>query len=779
MVAIENRIEEEEEDKEDVFKVSQSPVLLDDENADSYFMGTSSGRTLIDAFKHKVQETGRACAQIRPEAFFLSETSESSTPQPDGDVQFKAPPRLVSDQLINIFFQEWAPLFPVLHRPTFLTLYGEYVASPETMEDKKSLAQLNLVFAIAAQSSDSRDLAQEIESFEAQWQAALDSFLMDNSLAALQCLVLSQIYCIQKGDYSRLLQYRGLAISVSHRLGLHQSQKRFALGALTSETRKKVFWTLYTLDCFAAAQLGLPTQLKDDDVHCEYPVDADDEYVTEKGFMPTLPGEFTKLSSALALFRAARILAKVLKENYPTAASHEISFRKVAALADDLDAWSNNLPANLRLQFVQDKPSTNVISSRCPILSLTYHYIRSLIYRPVVCCSSTLGDKASLAIVALADSSKHIIQIVELLEERKLSFSFCVSKSELLTLSCFGLLFESLDLDQDGKLIKENQRQINNAVGILERISAPGISELRLISSSIALLVRSDGGRAPTLSRHNSEGNMTAPQDALRATQRQLKAIVSRFTSSARPKHGRNDASSEEISRRATFPALGHHLNQSQVSISSIRSEPTLLPGQSRSEPAMSPLSHRASVPTPTRNPRHKCASVPRQVPNLDYLSFGPEPHGFNTASEHPYPSNISAKTEVSPSDWERLLGSLDNGTTNIYDTIYGGPPPDALTDMPPITAAESQLLWAQHPDGLWNLTGGAYAEAQPPVAQSVLSFSDESLSSGPEDFSLEFPGGPGSVNGSEQYRGILIPELSPSCSSEMGLVGLDGAFGL
>jgi hypothetical protein len=82
--------------------------------------------------------------------------SVSSQAQQSRIISFKAPPRLVSDQLINIFFQEWAPLFPVLHRPTFLRLYEEYVANPDGMEDKKSLAQLNLVFSIAALSSEVR-----------------------------------------------------------------------------------------------------------------------------------------------------------------------------------------------------------------------------------------------------------------------------------------------------------------------------------------------------------------------------------------------------------------------------------------------------------------------------------------------------------------------------------------------------------------------------------------------------------------------------------------------
>jgi hypothetical protein len=123
-----------------------------------------------------------------------------------------------------------------------------------------------------------------------------------------------------------------------------------------------------TKTSFSAAQLGLPQLMKEEDVHCELPVDADDEYVTEKGFLPTLPGEYTKLSSALALFRLSRVLAKVLRENYPASPSHEISFRTISILSDELDAWLAGLAPHLKLQFVQDKPSTNVISSRSPLL---------------------------------------------------------------------------------------------------------------------------------------------------------------------------------------------------------------------------------------------------------------------------------------------------------------------------------------------------------------------------------------------------------------------------
>jgi len=108
--------------------------------------------------------------------------------------------------------------------------------------------------------------------------------------------------------------------------------------------------------------------MRDEDIDCEYPVDADDEYITEKGFMPTLPGEFTKLSSALALFKLARVLSKVLSDIHSAATSTELSFRTIAQLSDELDAWSEDLAPHLRLQFAADKPSTNIVSSRSPLL---------------------------------------------------------------------------------------------------------------------------------------------------------------------------------------------------------------------------------------------------------------------------------------------------------------------------------------------------------------------------------------------------------------------------
>ena len=136
-------------------------------------------------------------------------------------------------------------------------------------------------------------------------------------------------------------------------------------GALSNSKTQILILTIYS---FSAALLGLPMLMKDHDIHTEDPSDVDDENVTERGFQPILPGESTRLSSALALFRASRIMSRVLGEIYPAALSHELSLHRISALNDELDAWQCSLAPHLRLQFAQDKPSTSVTSSRSPLL---------------------------------------------------------------------------------------------------------------------------------------------------------------------------------------------------------------------------------------------------------------------------------------------------------------------------------------------------------------------------------------------------------------------------
>ncbi|KAF5026184.1 hypothetical protein F66182_1748 [Fusarium sp. NRRL 66182] len=746
--------------KEDTFRIQASPLLLGVENSDSYFMGASSGRTFIEAFKRKIQETGKPSTDFNPEAFLHIQGCKSLGPK-SPEQSLKAPPRLFSDRCVNVYFQEWAPLFPILHKPTFLHVYEEFVADPEKIKSNHKLAQLYLVFNIAGLSSEAPDYAQ-LATCEQQWQTALDAILMENTMNTLQCLSLALLYCTMRADYKRLQHYKGIAIGLSQRLGLHQSQKRFPFGALTIETRKKVFWTLYTLDCFSAAILGLPKLLKEEDIQAEYPCDTDDEYVTEKGFQPTLPGEYTRLSSALALFRATRILAKVLEKIYPASASYDISLQQMSALESELDAWYDQLPPHLRLNFVQDKPSTDVTGSRSPLLALAYYYIRTLIYRPAV--GSSLGSKAASALMSIGSSSKHIIQIIQLLEERGMTFSFCLNKTDVMVVCGMTLLYHSIDLKQDSKLMRDDERLVNAVIGILDRTMASGSLEFKRVANMLVTVTVDESAGSPM---HTSREVSIPPAPVSnRGSLPSGTASKSRKKSTTAHPFGQLPAAAasdsnlvdqQERLRRLTMPSSAgqrpdFYRARARQSFDNLQADVRANQQDNRM----------STSPNPDRNTSPLCR-------NLDFMSFGhpsqsPESsspqqnrahsHSGPTPQVHPMlvqpPMTGPKMNGVSTTEWETLLGSLDGGMNNVYDAIYGG---QGLVNEASIAVSNC----GDWPPDNWDLGGFTITDfgnnPQPP--QSVLSMSDESLSSGEEVGPSEL----GLSVESVDYRHTVVPQ--------------------
>lgn len=208
--------------------------------------GSSTTLSLIEAFDQKVQEAGQHTT-----GFSTSNLQKSLQPSRQTlNAGPKIPPRILTDQYINIFFQEWQPLFPILHRPSFLRIYEQYLANPEAgnwQSNKQALAQLFLIFEISALSNIATP-KKSTPSYETQWRKALYSTSSIASLSTLQCHVLAQICYLLRADYTHLARHRGIAVTMCHELSLHQGHQYHSLSPLEAETRKKVFWCQYILD---------------------------------------------------------------------------------------------------------------------------------------------------------------------------------------------------------------------------------------------------------------------------------------------------------------------------------------------------------------------------------------------------------------------------------------------------------------------------------------------------------------------------------------------------
>ncbi|KAJ5204625.1 uncharacterized protein N7498_005504, partial [Penicillium cinerascens] len=670
--------------------------------------------TQPDVFTDKLVSQGKSVSKI-PTKALTRLPAPVARGSPNQTV--KTPPRLVSDQLINIFFQEWAPLYPVVHRPTILKAYEQYLNNPDSLkDDAHAMTQLNLIFGIAALSSISRT-HQDPAFFEENWTASLDSFMGETSLGSLQCFVLAQIYCMTKADYNSLLRYRALAVDICHQLDLHQNQEDSSFNPLEGETRKKVFWCQYVLDRFSSALTGMPVLLREDDIQTGYPVDVDDENVTETGFLPTLPGESTRVSSALALFSVSRILSKVLEDLFPSKPTYDIHVSKMHLVAGQLDDWLSTLPPHLHLEFSQDKPSTNVTSSRSPLLSLVYYFIRSLIHRPAVCFAEE--SLRSTSVLALSDSSKHIVQILELLDERRLCLSFSINRRELVFFSGLGLLWQTLGLKRDSKLAKESQKLLAAVRKQLGQASSAVAAEFVILASALVPL---NGVKGEVTTGVESQEMMAPAHKPKSSPKKHLQSLKSRLT--------------------------GAHRNEPPQEASSPSRRNTISGGT----PPFGPQSLRspswASLP-----PSHPDQLSAHQYPadrGTSSLDLGSDSRLISSSMGYDYPRAMSTSTPsdantgaITMADWEYVLSDMDRGYSNIFTGIYGGkecgedpgpfasitaeynrdhkqlgdtslvvPPPGDMHDLSPEA---------------WSASSGEFAPKQEATTQSVLSYSGES----------------------------------------------------
>ena len=361
-----------------------------------------------------------------------------------------------------------------------------------------------------------------------------------------------------------------------------------------------------------------------------------------------------------------------------------------------------------------------------------------------------------------------------------MSFSFCVNKNEMLTLCGLSLLYQGLDLKKEGKLLKDGQRLVSAVENYLDAFKAPGAADFRKLVSSLA----------PTETSktfdYGGQNHAAGPTHSQTGRQAHL-PVTSRYSNPS--SIDTELLQQQERMRRATLnslPMLGLG-NQSGSrhkkpdSTSRSKSYQSSTPRQPQLPPTPTP-----SVMSTGTKPRSSSNS--EAGPNLDYLalSSAPSSDGLRRSRSVVQQRNNEIQPQqyktpnLAPSEWEALLGSLDSGSSNIFDAVYGASVPGMSVAVSGCANAGGQHTgslsspgygdWDLSPE-TWDMTAlsmGDYDASA--TTQSVLSLSEESLSSGDD---LDF-GGPGALG---EYKQSL---LQGSLNGDGFYVdGLDGNFGL
>lgn len=222
---------------------------------DGFKYGTSSTIALVQ----RVIDEGRhptASLLRRPRALSLEQVCQRD------ETGLVYPTRRTSGDYLSCYWEFCHPVFPVLHRPTFMKRYEQLWEcgdspdqhDPSTMIEKVTFTStLNLLFALGCQFSKLVAPENRTSAAEEFYQRSRQIFIYDvhdsNSIALVQMLLLTGIYLQSTRHAARCWNVVGLAIRTAQSLGLHsESHGHVGDNQTQRETRRRIWHVCVTLD---------------------------------------------------------------------------------------------------------------------------------------------------------------------------------------------------------------------------------------------------------------------------------------------------------------------------------------------------------------------------------------------------------------------------------------------------------------------------------------------------------------------------------------------------
>jgi hypothetical protein len=368
-----------------------------------------------------------------------------------------------------------------------------------------------------------------------------------------------------------------------------------------------------------------------------------------------------------------------------------------------------------------------------------------------------------------------------------MSFSFCLNRTDVLIVCGMTLLYQTLDLKHESKIVKDAERLVNSVLKGLVKTKAPGSYDLKRVAF---MLISVDEPMSPSTVRSSPESSAAAPlskasppapiskkpfyvlgrhpsasmsETDLLSQQEKLRRMTMPHSAAVRPELYRSQsrASFDEATQRPVIKRQDQHRSSiSQIQQSMMRLSPT-----QKNKPNLDYLSL-SNTPATPQPPSPNQSRVPTQAPTTQPRQQTRSP----LYSMNQLPPKPASGTGMTTSEWESLLGALDGGQINLYDAIYGGP---AVSLETPTAVSPDYTDW---PPNSWNLTGFNLGDpnSNPAAPQSVFSLSDDSLSSGEEL-------GPSDVyfNMNEDFRNSMMHANRQTTDGSLVSDGLDLNLGI
>ncbi|GIJ86504.1 hypothetical protein Asppvi_005393 [Aspergillus pseudoviridinutans] len=324
---------------------------------------------------------------------------------------FALPTRRMADSFMRCFWDCTHPIFPILHKPTFVISYDSlWVPQSESFSDNVSgkaedpifLSTLNIVFAIGCQFSDlvAPDRRTNLgDQFYQRSRALYDIDALDSaSILTVQMLLLTGLYLQSTKYASRCWHMVGLAIRTAQDIGIHIEHTRPSKTQLEREMRRRVWHNCIIMDRLLALTFGRPNMISGDS-GVPLPLVIDDEYLKQdgEGIQPSQSEcSMRFFVFSIQLFEILdRIMSKIYRYESVNPSNEggedfwwsRDRLEDVLKLNNALDDWHDTLPNNLRLQCATEaradlRSDTAILQAK--VLYSRFLYIRILLLRPAL-----------------------------------------------------------------------------------------------------------------------------------------------------------------------------------------------------------------------------------------------------------------------------------------------------------------------------------------------------------------------------------------------------------
>lgn len=293
-----------------------------------------------------------------------------------GPEEVEYPERDLADKLVDAYFTRFHYLMPVLDKPTFLQQYNRIMDN----QHDRSLARtetafISLIFSVftcaANLVQDDRLLVSGRPDEGGMGMVYYERALIlqyishaNTQVAHVQCFILLSSFLCSINCLPQAWLLVGQAVRTGQDLGLHRSPRRLTISPIEKETRRKIWWGVYSLDRMLAVALGRPLGINDSDCDVEFPVEVDDENLPEYfqgASMSSKP--LSLMSGSIALTKLYQIGGRVLREVYALdnckdnlEPERKADLQKTIDILDnELTQWCNDLPAVFKSQSQTDQ----------------------------------------------------------------------------------------------------------------------------------------------------------------------------------------------------------------------------------------------------------------------------------------------------------------------------------------------------------------------------------------------------------------------------------------